>query len=114
MRALARHNGCRSARLESARDMIVTIMRIALDGDEQVAHRQNPAVDRDAIDSGTQRVARKRAKRRDQIRLGSRASLRCLPERRARLICVGERQDRVADDLARFVTLAGDQQRSPS
>ncbi len=64
-RALARHDRGRGASLESARDVIVTVMRLALDGEEKIARLERPAVDRHAADHGARAAgsARRRALR---------------------------------------------------
>ena len=67
MRALARHDGRRSAGFEGARDMIVAVMRIALDGDEQVAGLKRAGVDGDAA-RGTLKRGARRPQRLGQFR----------------------------------------------
>lgn len=51
-------DGSRGARLESASNMVVAVVRLTLDGDEEIALRQGAAVDRDALDPTAERLAR--------------------------------------------------------
>src|SRR5579871_1064531 len=54
---LTRHDRGDGARLEGAREMVVAIVGVALDGDEEVARFKRPAVDRHAANDGAQRRA---------------------------------------------------------
>ena len=78
-RALARHDGRRGAGFKGASDMIVSVMRIAPDGEEQVAILKRPAVDRDARDTRARaaRSAKRRARR--SVRFGSTAPVTASP-----------------------------------
>ena len=63
----------RGAGFEGARDMVVAVVRIALDGEEEIAGLKRAGVDRDAADGRAQRRARGGAERRASARLGSTA-----------------------------------------
>ena len=111
MRPLARHDSRRRARFEGARDMVVAVMRVAPDGDEEVARLKRPAVDRDAAHSSAQRRARGRAKRGGQFGEAPERGHRAASSA-ARASSASENgRIRVADDLPGLVALAGDQKR---
>ena len=64
---LARDDGRRGAEIEGAGDVIVTVMRLALDGEEKIAGRKRAAVDRDAAGRLAHGRARRGAERSRQL-----------------------------------------------
>ncbi len=62
-------HGGRGARLEGARDMVMAVVDLALDGEKQVAGLKRSRVDRNAVDARAHRRAR-RAQRPGQFGFG--------------------------------------------
>src|SRR5208282_495605 len=67
IRPLARHNRGGGAGIEGASDVIMAVVRVALDGEEKIAGLKRAAVDRNAADGLAQRRARRGAERGRQF-----------------------------------------------
>ena len=98
---------------ERGRHEFVAVAGVALDREERLAAPDAAAVDGDAGDRSRQRAAAARRPWPAPSRRRSRAehcSCRFPPQRGSDRLVVAERQRLVADNLAGFVALAGDQQ----
>ena len=104
-------DGRRGALVEGRRHEIVPVMHVALDGEVEIAGLERAGVDgRAGAPARSRRRCGRRSRRRSRPRsIGARSSLP-LRNRRPDLVVVRERQGPVANDLARFMALAGHDQ----
>ncbi len=112
-RLVGRNHGETGAGLERRRDEVMAVAALARDGEERLARLERAAVDGDAGDSACGSapcaVARIAAAIASAVH-SARSHATLPPSAAATAVVVGERQYPVADDLAGFVALAGDQQ----
>ena len=110
--AIGGDDGQRGIGLERPRDEFMPVALIAFNGEERIAGGDCAAVDRNAGDRLRRALALGAASRQPSRRPSTAGAPSCgkLLERRGDRLVIAERHHPVADDLAGFMALAGDQQ----